>query len=174
MGAEFFPPMFFFNKNKGKVLGVPSEVMRRFPCSRYACASALDVSQSVLNSAYLGDGEVTVTAKISNEVDGFTTPEGYLLDAEVVMHCAGVRAVTSATGDCAGIPGGGSRCQAAVEVNPLAKEMLVVSANEQGEGASTALRFVDRATLMCVYMYYIYIYMYIYNNNDNNNNNINV
>lgn len=96
---------------------------------RYLCADALDVSQTVLKSAFLSDGKVRVSLKISRDVDQYPL-RNHHLDAEVEILCAG--GVDSAS------------LEGAEVLDARTQRMLVVSASDQGEGGQLAVPFTDR------------------------------
>ncbi|CAE8587809.1 unnamed protein product, partial [Polarella glacialis] len=53
------------------------------PSELYRCADQVDVSQEVLGAAFLNDGKVVVTAKISDEVNQYRAPSKWFLEAFV-------------------------------------------------------------------------------------------
>lgn len=100
------------------------------PDAYYFCADSLDISQSVLRSSFLRDGEAVITAKISEDVDilDFRYQNRWMLYAEAEIRCLG---------------GADKELQATVQVQPEVTHILAAPINAQGEGPMRSTPFVD-------------------------------
>lgn len=100
------------------------------PDAYYFCADSLDISQSVLRSSFLRDGEAVITAKISEDVDilDFRYQNRWMLYAEAEIRCLG---------------GADKELQATVQVQPEVTHILAAPINAQGEGPMKSTPFVD-------------------------------
>eukprot|EP00931_Biecheleriopsis_adriatica_P018955 TRINITY_DN13072_c0_g1_i1.p1 TRINITY_DN13072_c0_g1~~TRINITY_DN13072_c0_g1_i1.p1 ORF type:complete len:4043 (+),score=569.27 TRINITY_DN13072_c0_g1_i1:111-12239(+) len=99
----------------------------------YRCADQVDVSQSLLRSIFLRDGEAEVSAKISDDVDKkeFRWGNRWYLYALVEVQCWGFT------------PSNEELPKSAVKLYPEVTSILTYSANGLGEGAAKATTFFD-------------------------------
>ncbi|CAK9071313.1 Uncharacterized protein SCF082_LOCUS35320 [Durusdinium trenchii] len=100
------------------------------PDTFYLCADKLDVSQSVLRSSFLRDGEVVITAKLSEDVDilDFRYQNRFMLHAEATLQCLG---------------GADKELQQTVLVQPSVTHILATPVNAQGSGPYASTAFFD-------------------------------
>eukprot|EP00929_Paragymnodinium_shiwhaense_P005998 TRINITY_DN10879_c0_g1_i2.p1 TRINITY_DN10879_c0_g1~~TRINITY_DN10879_c0_g1_i2.p1 ORF type:complete len:4229 (-),score=803.04 TRINITY_DN10879_c0_g1_i2:134-12820(-) len=131
---------------------------------RFFCTDELDVSQSLLKSTYLHDGEVEVEIKISDEVNAYPMKYGaryVYLYALVLLRCSEGRMLSTwdANDDRYQDWAAGDLLFTSLKVTPQTSHIIVQPSSDQGEGPGLAQPFVDRVNAFTVFPEVIQKYM---------------